>query len=78
MIGRLIMSLLLMSLGLVVRAEGRYAEHSVLREGNWAKIRVPESGFYQLTDALIKKAGFSDASFKRLTFGICTMYSATK
>ena len=51
-----------MSLGLVVRAEGRYAEHSVLREGNWAKIRVPESGFYQLTDALIKKAGFSHPS----------------
>ena len=27
---------------------------------------------------ILKKAGFSDASFKRLTFGICTMYSATK
>ena len=38
----------------------RYAGHSVLREGTWAKIRVPESGFYQLSDALIKKAGFSD------------------
>lgn len=38
----------------------RYAEHSVLREGTWAKIRIPESGFYQLTDALVKKAGFSD------------------
>ena len=38
----------------------RYAEHSVLREGTWAKIRIPESGFYQLTDALIKKAGLSD------------------
>ena len=38
----------------------RYARHSVLREGTWAKIRVPESGFYQLSDALIKKAGFSD------------------
>ena len=38
----------------------RYAEHSVLREGTWAKIRIPESGFYQLTSALIKKAGFSD------------------
>ena len=51
-----------MSLGLVAKAEGRYAEHSVLREGNWAKIRVPESGFYQLSDALIKKAGFSNPS----------------
>ena len=39
---------------------GRYADHSVLREGSWAKIRVPESGFYQLTEALIRKAGFSD------------------
>ena len=38
----------------------RYDRHSVLREGTWAKIRVPESGFYQLSDALIKKAGFSD------------------
>ena len=38
----------------------RYAEHSVLATGKWAKIRVPESGIYQLTDALIKKAGFSN------------------
>jgi demethylmenaquinone methyltransferase/2-methoxy-6-polyprenyl-1,4-benzoquinol methylase len=27
---------------------------------------------------IMKKAGFSDAGFKRLTFGICTMYFATK
>ena len=27
---------------------------------------------------ILKKAGFADASFKRLTFGICTMYFATK
>ena len=38
----------------------RYVDHSVLREGSWAKIRIPESGFYQLTDALVRKAGFSD------------------
>ncbi len=38
----------------------RYADHSVLREGTWAKIRISESGFYQLSDALIRKAGFSD------------------
>ena len=31
----------------------------------------------QMVDILLK-AGFSDASFKRLTFGICTMYFATK
>ncbi len=27
---------------------------------------------------ILHKAGFSEASFKRLTFGICTIYSATK
>ena len=62
----MIFALLLMTLGLAAKAEERYAEHSVLREGNWAKIRVAESGFYQLTDALIKKAGFSDASRVRI------------
>lgn len=31
----------------------------------------------RMTDVL-HKAGFSQASFQRLTFGICTMYSATK
>ena len=41
-------------------AADRYAAHSVLASGNWAKIRVPASGIYQLTDALIRKAGFSD------------------
>ena len=40
----------------------RYANHSVLQSGTWAKIRVPQSGFYQLTDALVKKAGFSSSS----------------
>ena len=27
---------------------------------------------------ILKKAGFTEATFKRLTFGICTMYFATK
>ena len=27
---------------------------------------------------ILRKAGFSEATFKRLTFGICTMYFATK
>ena len=46
------------------RAEdgSRYADHSVLQTGSWAKIRIPASGFYQLTDALLKSAGFSDPS----------------
>ena len=33
---------------------------SVLATGRWAKIRVPESGVFQITDELIRKAGFSD------------------
>lgn len=41
-------------------AAGRYANHSVLRDGTWVKIRVPHSGVYQLTNALITRAGFSD------------------
>ncbi|MDY6206578.1 MAG: type IX secretion system sortase PorU [Prevotella sp.] len=38
----------------------RYAAHSVLATGKWAKIRVPSTGVYQITDALIRQAGFSD------------------
>ena len=33
---------------------------SVLASGRWAKIRVAESGVFQITDELIRKAGFSD------------------
>ena len=43
-------------------AGSRYADHSVLATGKWAKIRVPESGIYQITDALVRQAGFSDVS----------------
>jgi len=44
----------------VTEASARYADHSVLASGTWAKIRVPESGIYQLTETLIKQAGFTD------------------
>ena len=40
----------------------RYAAHSVLASGTWAKIRVPSTGVYQLTDAFVRKAGFSSLS----------------
>jgi len=40
----------------------RYAAHSVLREGSWAKIRIAESGVCQLTASLIRSCGFSDLS----------------
>ena len=43
-----------------VGAESRYAEHSVLQAGSWAKIRIPSSGIYQLTSSLIRSCGFSD------------------
>ena len=38
----------------------RYAENSVLATGNWAKIKVSKTGIHQLTDAVIKRAGFSN------------------
>lgn len=38
----------------------RYAKNSVLAKGRWAKIRVPSSGVYSLSDAFIKRAGFTD------------------
>lgn len=45
------------------RAAGdRYAASSVLSSGTWAKIRVPESGVYELTKSVISHAGFSDLS----------------
>ena len=54
------------SLSQTMANDSRYADHSVLREGSWAKIRIPQSGIYQLTDALIRKAGFSDLSKVRV------------
>ena len=40
----------------------RYAAHSVLASGRWVKIRVPSSGVYEVSEALAKKAGFTDLS----------------
>lgn len=37
-----------------------YAEHSLLASGKWAKIRVSSSGVYQLTEATVRQAGFSN------------------
>ena len=45
---------------------GRYADHSVLASGKWAKIRVPSSGVYELTRSLVSRAGFSDLSRVRV------------
>ena len=45
---------------------GRYAAHSVLRSGTWAKIRVPKSGIYQISSSLVRTCGFSDVSKVRV------------
>lgn len=37
-----------------------YASHSVLANGRWAKIRVSESGVHQLTESVVRQAGFSN------------------
>lgn len=43
-------------------ATSLYASHSVLASGRWAKIRVSETGFHQLTEQVVRQAGFSDIS----------------
>lgn len=43
-----------------------YAKNSVLREGRWAKIRVSETGIHELTNSVIRSAGFSDMSKVRI------------
>lgn len=48
------------------RAGASFADASLLATGRWAKIRVSESGIFQLTDALIRKAGFSNLSKVRI------------
>ena len=40
----------------------RYASHSVLAQGRWVKIRIPETGLYQITDSVAQQAGFTDAA----------------
>ena len=43
-------------------SQNRYASHSVMASGHWAKIRISETGIYMLTDELLKQAGFPDPS----------------
>ena len=38
----------------------RYADHSVLASGRWVKISVPSTGVYQLTDEVVRQAGFTN------------------
>ncbi len=43
-----------------LEVSNRYANHSVLSTGKWAKIRVPADGIYQLSNDLIRRAGFTN------------------
>lgn len=43
-----------------------WASHSRLASGRWVKVRVPSSGFYQLTSAAIRGMGFTDLSKVRV------------
>lgn len=43
-------------------AADRYADHSVLANGRWVKISIPETGVYCLTDRFVTNAGFSNPS----------------
>ena len=38
----------------------RYAAHSVLATGQWAKISVEQTGIHQLTESLVRQCGFSN------------------
>jgi demethylmenaquinone methyltransferase/2-methoxy-6-polyprenyl-1,4-benzoquinol methylase len=53
-----------------------------ISKDNSAYTYLPESirAFPQgeVMQEVIRKAGFSEVHFKRLTFGICTLYVATK
>lgn len=54
--------LLLLAIVLVVApavTAQRYAPHSRLASGRWVKISVPATGIYELTDSLLRAAGFS-------------------
>ena len=44
----------------------RYADHSVLASGHWAKISIPETGVYELTDSLLALAGMQQTSQVRV------------
>ena len=48
------------------QAAQRYADHSVLASGRWVKMRVPTTGIYQITDSMVKAAGFADLAKVRV------------
>lgn len=47
-------------------ASDRYAAHSVLSEGKWAKLSIPSTGVYRISRKSLEKLGFKDISKVRL------------
>ena len=47
-------------------AAERYADNSVLRSGTWIKISIPQTGIYQLTEELVRKAGLTSLDKVRI------------
>ena len=43
-----------------------YTLHSSLKDGRWVKIRVPETGIYEISSALVRQAGFTDINKVRV------------
>ncbi len=43
-----------------------YADHSVLATGKWAKIRVSETGVCQLSESVVRQAGFTNINKVRI------------
>ena len=46
--------------------QDRYTRNSMLSEGKWVKIRIPETGIYKLTYSSLRSMGFGDPSKVRL------------
>ena len=44
----------------------RYHSNSVLADGKWVKIRIPETGIYKLTNSALRSMGFKEPSKVRL------------
>lgn len=63
---RKIFTILLFIISISLHAGVKYAEHSVLKEGNWIKISVKESGIHKITYQQLKDMGISDPANVRL------------
>ncbi|MBR2154133.1 MAG: type IX secretion system sortase PorU [Bacteroidaceae bacterium] len=63
---RLFILLSIFTMVIATHATNTYAEHSVLSSGRWVKIRVSNTGVYQLTASQLSEMGFNNPSAVRL------------